>query len=62
VETGILDVASRLFHVTFKPVPDAVVWDPSVSTFDVFDGDKQLGCIYLDKSRHASPPGQGSVV
>ncbi len=48
VEAGILEVASRLFHVTFKPVPNAVVWDPSVSTFDVFDGDKQLGRIYLD--------------
>ena len=48
VEAGILDVASKLFHVTFKPIPDAVVWDPSVSTFDVFDGDTLLGRIYLD--------------
>ena len=30
VQAGILEVASKLFHVTFKPVPDAVVWDPSV--------------------------------
>ena len=48
VQAGILDVASKLFHVTFKPVPNAVVWDPSVSTFDVYDGSKQLGRIYLD--------------
>ena len=48
VQAGILEVASKLFHVTFKPVPDAPVWDPSVSTFDVYDGDKQLGRIYLD--------------
>jgi len=48
VQAGILAVASKLFHVTFKPVPDAVVWDPSVNTFDVYDGDKQLGRIYLD--------------
>lgn len=48
VQRGILEVASKLFHVTFKPVKDAVVWDASVDTFDVYDGDKQLGRIYLD--------------
>jgi thimet oligopeptidase len=48
VQAGILDVASKLFHVTFKPVPDAQVWDASVNAFDVYDGDKQLGRIYLD--------------
>jgi Zn-dependent oligopeptidase len=48
VQAGILDVASKLFHVTFKPVPDAPVWDPSVSTFDVYEGSRQLGRIYLD--------------
>jgi thimet oligopeptidase len=48
VQAGILEVASKLFHVTFKPVPDAPVWDPSVSTFDVFEGSKRLGRIYLD--------------
>src|SRR6516164_7785519 len=42
VQAGILDVASKLFHVTFKPVPNATVWDPSVSTFDVYEGSKQL--------------------
>src|SRR6516164_6365091 len=48
VQAGILEIASKLFHVTFKPVPDAVVWDPAVSTFDVYDGNHQLGRIYLD--------------
>jgi thimet oligopeptidase len=48
VQQGILDVASRLFKITFRPVKDALTWDPSVSTFDVFDGDHQLGRIYLD--------------
>jgi thimet oligopeptidase len=48
VQAGILEVASKLFHVTFKPVPHAVVWDPAVNTFDVYEGDKQLGRIYLD--------------
>ena len=53
VQAGILKTASRLFHVTFKPVKDAVVWNPSVDTFDVLDAaqgneGKLLGRIYLD--------------
>ena len=53
VQAGILKIAARLFHVTFKPVKDAVVWNPSVDTFDVIDAadrsqGKLLGRIYLD--------------
>ncbi|HEX8713833.1 MAG TPA: M3 family metallopeptidase [Terracidiphilus sp.] len=53
VQAGILKTAARLFHVSFKPVEDAVVWDASVATFDVYDdaaGDagRRLGRIYLD--------------
>jgi len=53
VQAGILKTAARLFHVSFKPVKDAVVWDRSVDTFDVYDAaegnkDKLLGRVYLD--------------
>lgn len=53
VQAGILNTASRLFHVSFKPVKDAVVWDASVDTFDVYDqapgnAGKLLGRVYLD--------------
>jgi thimet oligopeptidase len=53
VQAGILKTAARLFHVSFKPVKDAVVWDRSVDTFDVYDAaegnqGKLLGRIYLD--------------
>jgi thimet oligopeptidase len=48
VEAGILSTASKLFHVTFQRVPDAVVWDKSVTTYDVLDGSKKIGRIYLD--------------
>jgi thimet oligopeptidase len=50
VQQGILDVASKLFGVKFVAVKDAVVWDPSVQTFDIFDAatNRQLGRIYLD--------------
>jgi thimet oligopeptidase len=53
VQAGILSTAARLFRVSFKPVKDAIVWDRSVDTFDVFDAapgnqGKLLGRIYLD--------------
>jgi thimet oligopeptidase len=48
VETGILGAAARIFGVTFRAVPDAVVWHPSVTTFDVIDHGRRVGRIYLD--------------
>jgi thimet oligopeptidase len=53
VQAGILKTAARLFHLEFKPAPDAQVWDKSVSTFDVFDAAQagkrpMIGRIYLD--------------
>jgi thimet oligopeptidase len=54
VQAGILSTAEKLFHVEFRAVKDAKTWDPSVSTFDVFDrsgnnaGETKLGRIYLD--------------
>jgi thimet oligopeptidase len=53
VQAGILKTAARLFHVEFKQVKDATVWNPAVDTFDVFDAaqggkGKLLGRIYLD--------------
>jgi thimet oligopeptidase len=48
VQQGVLDTAARLFHVEFQPAKDAAAWDPSVSTWDVFDGGKRIGRFYLD--------------
>jgi thimet oligopeptidase len=48
VQAGILKTAAHLFHVEFKPVKDAKVWDASVDTFDVYDHGKHIGRIYLD--------------
>ena len=53
VQAGILSTASKLFHVSFKQVKDALVWDASVDTFDIYDAapgnaGKKLGRIYLD--------------
>lgn len=48
VQQGIFDTASKLFHISFKPAPKVEVWDPSVTAWSVFDGDKLVGRVYLD--------------
>jgi thimet oligopeptidase len=48
VKQGVLDVSARLFGVTFKRVPDAPVWDPSVECYEMYDGGKLTGRFYLD--------------
>jgi len=52
VQRGILETASKLFHVKFVQVNGLELWDPSVTVFDVMDGvdggGSKLGRIYLD--------------
>jgi thimet oligopeptidase len=48
VERGVLDTAGRLFHVQIKPVSGLKTWHASVTTYEVFDGARKLGTIYLD--------------
>ena len=43
VRQGILDTASKLFHVRFEPEPTAGEWDPAVETFQVWEGDNGSG-------------------
>lgn len=48
VKQGVMDLTSRMFGITYRPVPDAAVWHPDVETFDVLEGSRVLGRIYLD--------------
>jgi thimet oligopeptidase len=48
VKDGILDTAQKLFKLTFKQVPNSPAWDPTVETYNVFDGGKMVGRFYLD--------------
>jgi thimet oligopeptidase len=48
VQQGILDIAAKLFHVTFKASTDVGVWDPAVSEWNVYDNGKLIGRFYLD--------------
>jgi thimet oligopeptidase len=43
-----MDLVGRMFGLTFRPVRDAEVWHPDVEAFDVLDGGRALGRIYLD--------------
>ncbi|MGH7499192.1 MAG: M3 family metallopeptidase, partial [Gemmatimonadales bacterium] len=48
VKQGVLDVASRLFGVTFRRMPAAPVWDPSVEGWEMLDGGRLAGRFYFD--------------
>jgi thimet oligopeptidase len=45
---GILDISSRMYGITYKPVTSAQVWHPEVTVYDVFDKGKLIGRIYFD--------------
>jgi thimet oligopeptidase len=48
VKRGVLDITSKLFGIRFERIEGAKVWHPDVETYDVFDGARKLGRIYLD--------------
>ncbi len=48
VKQGVLDVSSRIFGVSFRRVPDAAVWDPSVECWEMMEKGKLVGRFYLD--------------
>jgi thimet oligopeptidase len=60
VKQGLLDVTSKLFGVTYRPVKDAPVWDPSVECYEMLENGKLVGRFYLDmhprenKFKHAA--------
>ncbi|MFI5290672.1 MAG: M3 family metallopeptidase, partial [Polyangia bacterium] len=47
VKKGVLDVTARLFGLTYRPVSVAT-WHPEVEVYDVLEGERLLGRIYLD--------------
>ncbi len=48
VEHGVIATAAKLFHVDIRPVAGVRTWHPSVTTYDVYQGDARLGRVYLD--------------
>ena len=48
VRDAAMTTARDVFGVEFRPVTDAPVWDPTVETYDAFDGTQRIGRLYLD--------------
>jgi thimet oligopeptidase len=48
VKQGMIDITSRLFGLTYRPVKDAAVWDKSVEAYEVVQDGKVIGRFYLD--------------
>ncbi|HUS18559.1 MAG TPA: M3 family metallopeptidase [Terriglobales bacterium] len=48
VRDGLLGIAGKMYGVEFRPVKNATVWHPSVEAYDVVDGNRVLGRIYMD--------------
>ena len=48
VKQGLFDVTSKLFHVTYRRLPDAAVWDPSVEAYEMLEDGVLIGRFYLD--------------
>jgi thimet oligopeptidase len=60
VKEGVLDLASSLFGIEFRPRPDALRWHADVEVFDVIENRERVGRVYLDmfqregKFKHAA--------
>lgn len=48
VKNAVLDTTAKLFGIRYQRVKDAKVWHPDVETYDVYEGEKLLGRVYLD--------------
>jgi thimet oligopeptidase len=45
---GVLDVTSRIFAVTYRPATGVDLWHPSVRVYEMLDGNRPIGRVYLD--------------
>jgi thimet oligopeptidase len=62
VLAGVLDVTSRVFGVSYTPASTVAVWHPSVRVYEVRDGAKMLGRVYLDLHPRANKNSGGAYV
>jgi thimet oligopeptidase len=47
-EKGVLATAEKLFRVTFRQIQNPDVWHPSVTAWEVLEGNEVVGRFYLD--------------
>jgi thimet oligopeptidase len=54
VKQGLFDVTGKLFGVSYKPVKDVAVWDPSVEAYEMWQNNALVGRFYLDMHPRAN--------
>lgn len=54
VRQGIFDLYGRLYGLTFRETKDIEVYHPDVKVFEVMDGERFMGVLYLDMHPRAS--------
>ena len=54
VRQGIFDLYGRLYGVTFRETQDIEVYHPDVKVFEVMDGSRFMGVLYLDMHPRSS--------
>jgi thimet oligopeptidase len=48
VKKGVLEITARMFGIEYRKIADAPLWHAEVDAYDVTEGGKLLGRIYLD--------------
>jgi len=54
VRQGIFDLYGRLYGLSFKPAAGIEVYHPDVTAYEVYDGSRFMGVLYLDMHPRAS--------
>lgn len=54
VRQGIFDLYGKLYGLTFKEASNIEVYHPDVKVYEVFDGNRFMGILYLDMHPRAS--------
>ena len=61
VRSGVFAVSSRLFGLEFRPAPALPVWHAAVEPYEVFEGGRLVGRIYLDMHPRPGKGGGGAT-
>lgn len=54
VRQGIFDLYGRLYGISFQPADNIEVYHPDVKVYEVFDGTRFMGVLYLDMHPRSS--------
>ncbi|MEZ0308116.1 MAG: M3 family metallopeptidase [Ramlibacter sp.] len=54
VKNAVLQITGRMFGIRYDRLTGIPVWHPDVEVYDVFEGEKRLGRIYLDMHPRAN--------